>query len=534
MEAVQNELDRHTAFPARLTAIMRSFANLRLPFAAQDLSNSKRAPKLAKTIGSCRWRRHGREEASGWKIKLVVFLLSTLLPIPDLTADWPQFRGPGGLGIAAEADPPVHFGPSTNVLFSIELPAGNSSPIISGNRILLTGREGGNLLTMAFDKRTGKNLWTQEFSPGRLEPFHASLGSPSSSTPVTDGTNVYVYFGSFGLMAYSLEGAELWRKPLVEPILEFGASTSPILAGGKLILQSDQDMNSALLGIDPRTGKTLWKTDRSEFPRAFGSPFLWQNELGEELVVPGTLYLTSYDPASGQELWRARAQSRVVCTSPVAGEGLLFAASWTTGGDSLNKMTLPPFQETDLDKDGVIRKEEIPAGPIRDRFAQIDFDKDKRITPAEWAKMTDIFARVENSVVAIRPGGRGDITDTHLLWKRNRGTPYVPSPLYYKGRLYTVKNGGLFSCFDAKTGQPYYEEERLGAIGDYYSSPIVANGRIYVISQTGTVVVVAAGDTLSVLARNPLGEQTLATPAAQGKVLYVRTARHLHAFSERP
>ena len=144
--------------------------------------------------------------------------------------------------------------------------------------------------------------------------------------------------------------------------------------------------------------------------------------------------------------------------------------------------------------------------------------------------MAEMFLKAGNAVLAIRPGGTGDITATHLAWKSTRSLPYVSSPLYYQGRLFTVKNGGLASCYEAASGKIFYQDERLDAPGDYYSSAIAADGRIYLASQKGVLLVLAAGDTLEVLARNDLREQVMATPAIVGDTLYVRTAGHLYAF----
>ena len=168
----------------------------------------------------------------------------------------------------------------------------------------------------------------------------------------------------------------------------------------------------------------------------------------------------------------------------------------------------------------------------RERFSQMDLNKDGFVTSTEWQLMAEMFAKAGNAVLAIRPGGKGDITSTHLAWKATRSLPYVSSPVYYQGRLYTVKNGGLASCYEAKTGKPLYQDERLDAGGDYYASLIAAGGRIYAASQQGVVTVWEAGDQLKILARNDVGEQVMATPAAVGNALYVRTAGHLYEFGQ--
>ena len=197
---------------------------------------------------------------------------------------------------------------------------------------------------------------------------------------------------------------------------------------------------------------------------------------------------------------------------------------------------MPRFAEVvgeyDKNKDGKFSLDELPKGPIRERFTQIDVNKDQLVTPQEWNDMADAFAKAENAVLGIRSGGQGDITRTHLAWKQTRSLPYVSSPLYYQGRLHTVKNGGLASAYDAKTGKVLYQDERLGGTGDYYSSAVAADGRVYVASQKGMVVVFEAADYLNVVARNDLREDVMATPAIAGNRIYYRTAGSLYAFGQ--
>ena len=216
---------------------------------------------------------------------------------------------------------------------------------------------------------------------------------------------------------------------------------------------------------------------------------------------------------------------------------MLFYASWNVGGDEGDRITMPSFEsvvaEYDKDKDGKFSIDEIPKGPVRERFSQIDVNKDKLVTRQEWDSMADAFAKAENSLLGIRSGGSGEITKTHTAWKQTRSLPYVSSPLYYRGRIHTMKNGGLASCYEAKTGKILYQDERVGALGDYYSSAVAADGRIYFASQKGMVIVLEAADYMNVAARNDLGEQVMATPAIVENQIYYRTATKLRAFGAR-
>ena len=449
--------------------------------------------------------------------------------------NWPQFRGPGGLAVAPTANPPIHFGPQSNVVWKTALPSGHSSPCIAGDRIFLTGFDAGKLETLCLDRRNGRVLWRKPAPAEKIEPTHR-ISNPAASTPATDGERVFVYFGSFGLLAYDTAGKEQWRHPVPTPMTEFGAGTSPILAGNLLILVCDQDQGSFLLALDKYTGKQAWRTERPEFRRGFSTPLVWQHDGEEELVVPGSIWLRSYNLSDGRERWSYSGTSRVANSTPTAGDGHLFSASWNVGSDAGDRITMEPFADfartNDKDADGKLTREEIPAGPIRDRFSQMDLNKDGIVTPTEWQSMSEMFTKAGNAVLAIRPGGKGDITTSHLNWKSTRSLPYVCSPVYYQGRLYTVKNGGLASCYDAKTGKPFYQDERLGAGGDYYASLIAAGGHIYATSQGGIVTVWQSGDELKLLAKNDLGEQVMATPAVVENTLFLRTAGHLYAFGK--
>lgn len=461
--------------------------------------------------------------------------MALVLPIVARSAepDWPRFRGPDGSGVAEGAEPPAYFGTSSNLIWSVAIPSGNSSPCITGERLFLTARDKTQLETICLDRRTGRVLWRQPVSAAKFEPAH-SLNTPATPTPVTDGRSVFVYFGSFGLLAYDLDGREQWRKPLPVPVVEFGTGASPILADEKLIQICDQDEGSYLMAVDKTNGKTIWKVERPEFRRGFATPFVWRHDGTEELIVPGSVWLKSYQLKDGAERWTFSGTSRIACSSPAAGDGLLFSASWNIGGDEGARITMPPFvefaREQDKNSDGKLTRDEIPDGPVRERFLQMDANKDGLVTAAEWEGMRDIFAKAGNALLAIRPGGQGDITATHLAWKVTRSLPYVSSPLFHQGRVFTVKNGGLASCYEAKTGKVFYQDERLGALGDYYSSAVAAGGKIFLASQKGVVLVLTSGEKLEILARNDLREQIMATPAIVGGKIFVRTAGHLYAF----
>ena len=447
---------------------------------------------------------------------------------------WAQFRGPNGSGVSESAKPPVTFGPGTNQLWKISVPPGASSPCVWRDLIFLTGFEDGKLLTLCYQRSDGKLLWRRDAHAEKLEEFHAEEGSPAASTPATDGKHVVSYFGSCGLVCYDLKGKELWQRPL--PVAQtaggFGSGASPILAGGLVIVNRDQVKNCSLLAVDLKNGKIVWESARPDVTQSFGTPIFWKNGGADEVVMSGSLKLKGYDLTTGKERWTLDRMPSFTCTTPVLGEGMLFFAGWAPGKEP---GTFPSFADlakmADTDHDGKITAEEAKAAGFGGFFKSMDVNGDGVITAEDIDLMKAQMAKGENVMVALKPGGRGELSETQVAWKQTVGLPYVPSPLYYRGRVYLVRDGGMASSFDAKTGKPYYEKERLDAAGSYYASPVAADGRIYFISLTGKVTVVAAGgEQPKMLSQADFKERICATPALVEKTLYLRTATALYAF----
>jgi outer membrane protein assembly factor BamB len=466
-------------------------------------------------------------------------LFAAYLNVPNkgMAADnWPQFRGPNCSGTAAGAHPPIHIGPTNGVLWSVEVPWSPSSPCVWGDCIFLSTFADGQLQTRAHARRTGRLLWCNTIKPERLEIFHNTDGSPAAATPVTDGRRVVSYFGSFGLVCYDFNGKELWRHPL--PVAfsggGFGSGASPLLAREFVILNRDQDKDSSLLAVDLRTGKKVWETPRPDAAGSFGTPIFWKNQGADEVVMPGSLRLKAYDLKTGHEHWVVEGLVAFACTTPVTGDGLLFFAGWSPG--KADSPFPPPWetflQQNDKNHDGEVTFDEFDAA-TRDYARGMDRNRDGKITKEDFDLIRAHLAKSENSLVAVKPGGRGDITQTHIAWKATRGLPYVPSPVFYDGRIYFVRDGGMISSLDAKTGNPFYLQERLEATGSYYASPVAADGRIYLASLAGRLTVVkAGGDKPEVLHQANFGERISATPALVGPNLYLRTQTKLYAFGK--
>src|SRR5579872_5336982 len=421
-----------------------------------------------------------------WIIVAAIAVLTSLAG----AAEWPQFRGPNSSGIG-DGKPPVEFGPSQNVLWKTAVGSGLSSPIIAKGRVFLTefDRPTKQLATLCINQRTGKILWRRTVAPAEIEKVH-EISSPAAPTPASDGERVYVYFGSYGLVSYDLDGKLLWERRL--PISQniYGAVASPIVAGDLLVL-NHQGKEAYLLGVNRHDGKTVWKTDRSRFQYGWSTPVYWRHDGIDEIVVLGGDFgpnqrLIAYNLADGAQRWWVAGLPPCGKSTPVIGGGMVFIA-------------------------------------VPDII--MDVEAEKR-NPERAAQ---IYANNGSRVMAIRPGGKSEVNQTHVAWSEHKGTPGVPSPLYYKGRLYTVQNGGIVFCRVAKTGELVYSG-RTGALGYYYSSPVAADNKIYIASEEGVVVVLDGGEELKVLARNKLDGQILATPAIVDGKIYVRTENQLYAF----
>lgn len=458
-------------------------------------------------------------------------LLGTVIVALSLQAApaWPQFRGPNATGVSETAKPPTKFGPQENVLWQADVPASPSSPVISGEHLFLTTFTDGKLQVRSYNTTDGKLRWSKDIPATKLEEYNAAEGSPAAGSPATDGERVVSYFGSVGLVAHDFAGNQLWRYdlPVAETRGGFGSGTSPIIHDGKVILNRDVAEGSSLIAVDLKSGKKVWETPRHAAPTSYGSPVIWKNEI----VVAGSLYMRAYNPADGKETWMLSGLPSYSCTTPAVTDDLLYFCGWSPGkSDSPWPTWASTVGKDDKDGDGKLSKDEFSWGPVW--FNTQDNDKDGFITKKDWDNNTALLNKGENVLLAVKPGGKGDITESHVAWKFTKGLPYVPSALAYRGRVYMVKDGGMASCFDAKSGAPIYVQERLGALGNYYASPVAADGRIFFASLDGKVTVInsAPAEKPEILHQVEFGERIAATMAPVENRLYLRTASKLYAF----
>lgn len=463
--------------------------------------------------------------------------------------EWARFRGPNGSGIAEASKPPITFGPSENRLWKTPVPPGHSSPIVWNDHVFMTAIDEGALVTLALRRKDGAVLWRRKAPAEAVEPVHA-FSYAAASTPATDGTRVYAYFGSYGLIAYDFEGNEVWRRPLPLPPSRYGTATSPIVFGATIILQRDgTSTDSELIAVHAATGAVAWRTPRPLVRDGWSTPVIWRHDGREEIVTIGTNRVVAYS-AEGVERWSVSGLGNQPIHVAVPGPTLLYASMAANNSPS-DPMDIPKWDSLvrdDRDGDGRLTpaefskdagvklraevSKETPGNflPMTQVMGFADANKDAVLTQAEWTGFERAIHAREDKVLAIRPGGAGDSTKEFVAWTGNRGISEIPSPLLYRDRLYFVRSGGMVTSYAADSGKVIIDRQRLGPLGQYVASPVAADGRIYVASELGTVVVFRAADTLDVLARNDLQESITATPAIADDKLYVRTAGHLWAF----
>jgi outer membrane protein assembly factor BamB len=476
-----------------------------------------------------------------WIAVLIVGLATTAGFAADKTLVWPQFRGPNASGIADDQKPPVEVGPDKNVKWKVTAPSGLSSPIVVGDKLVITAFDDGKLYTIAYSRADGKELWRAHAPAKQIEGYLKGEGSPAASTSATDGERIVSYFGSCGLFCYDLAGKELWKHEMTTAATlgDFGTGVSPIIADGTVILLHDEGKEPKILAIDLASGTRKWEQKRQSVS-SFGSPAIWDTPGGKQVVAGGLQKMIGYDLKTGDEKWSVIGMPAASCTTPVVADGNLLYAGWSPGDPEDKAFQLPKFDDllkaAGEEKLGYITKEGADKTPFKAMFNSFDANKDGKLTRDEYDAVLKMAATSRNSAFAVKPGGSGDITKTHVIWKKTKGLPYVASAIAYRGQYVLVKDGGLVTAYDPKTGDEIYLQERAIAGGKYYASPVAANGNIYFTSLDDGVITVMKGgaDKPDVIVKNPkLGERTSATPAIADNTLYVRTAGHLYAFASK-
>lgn len=411
------------------------------------------------------------------------YLLCGCLALSALAADWPRFRGPDGLGVSDEADLPVEWGESQNIVWQTPLPGpGTSSPIVAGDQVFVTSYSGYGLdeanpgeqeqlvrHVLCLSQTDGQILWQRDV-PAELpeQPYSGflALHGYASSTPVTDGQQLFVFFGRSGVLAFDLEGQLAWQTSVGDGLDKWGSATSPLVYDNLLIVNAYVESGS-LVGLDKQTGSEVWRARGVR--RSWSSPVLVELEDGNhEVVVSAEGQLLGFDPRTGERLWSCDGVQDYVCPTPIARDGVVYAIGGRRG-----------------------------------------------------------------TALAVRAGGRGDVTSTHIVWQE-RGGSNVSSPVLYQDHLYWVDDKGIAHCLDRKTGQTVYRE-RLDGAGRVYASVVAGDDKLYAVSRQDGAFVIAASPEFELLRHNVLtGDASVfnASPAISEGRLLLRSDRFLYCIGK--
>ena len=434
-------------------------------------------------------------------------LMALLAGESVIASDWPSWRGPAGTGSTTETRLPERWSATENVAWKAQLGGlGVSSPIVSGNRIIVTSQLGSGVrspgnhprlvqganasaageraiearaaadnrtffLVEAFNRADGKRLWEHRVeATGTLPGVHDkhNLASPS---PVTDGQMVYAWFGTGQIVALDMNGTLVWQRHLGTEISPFevswGHSSSPTLFEDTLLLLCDHAPASYLLAVDKRTGRERWRADRGKGKLSYSTPLVVETPAGPELIVNSSERIDAYNPRTGALLWYTGTTNRFPIPVPIFHDGMIYMSRGYRSG---------PY-------------------------------------------------------MAIRPGGRGDVSATHIAWESQTGAPYISSLVHDGGLIFMATDVGGVTVVDAKTGARVWQQRIEGI---FSASPVAGDGKVYFASETGETIVVRSGRTPEVIARNDIGERMMASPAISNGQIFLRTDDHLFAIGGRP
>lgn len=458
--------------------------------------------------------------------RTILFILLALLAIPAAADDWPRFRGANGSGTSASTGLPTEFGPGKNKVWESAIPFGRSSPVIAGNRIFVSAIENENLVTIALDRGTGETIWRSALERNRTDEFHHDTNS-ATTTPVTDGSNVYVFFQEVGLLAYDSRGKERWRLELGPFRNFYSIAASPLLAGNTLFMLCDQAEGSFLIAVDTKTGQEKWRRNRPARLESYTTPILYPEKgKSRALIVSGSRWIDAYDARTGETLWSLGDVGAGPISSPVLADGILFVNAPDHAEDGW-----APFDgvlaEYDKDENGQLSREEVANAWLIEHFGWLDHDADGAISARDWKAIGDEMVNDNWGVYAVRiPAGKGK---PEVVWNYRKNVAAISSPLVYDDVFYMVQDG-ILTSLDAKTGE-LLKRGRLGTgSAKVYASPVAADGKIYIGTLEGTMVVLRAGGEWETLASVDLDDEIWSSPAIADGRLYVRTRGKLYSF----
>jgi len=480
---------------------------------------------------------------------ICTILIASILSFPSMAQnEWPQFRGPEGTGIPiGEAQYPDSFDVEKNLIWKVDAPTGLSSPVIWEDNIFITGHRRDTFETFCYALESGELKWKKEVVADTVQRFHP-ISSAAAPTVSTNGKQVLAYFGSYGLLCYNMTGMLLWDRKLPLEGNMYGVSVSPVFIDDQLIFSRDNDQMSYVENIDPTNGETIWRTDRPKYPGNWSTPGFCKVDGRTQVLIYGVFSMKAYDLETGEEMWTLPKLTDEPATTPLFAHNMVYVTTYNMKTnpevlglptyDSLlmlydkNKDSLLSFQEIRTNKSILSRYDADGEGdhPLPGFFRWLDVDKDGLMTAKEWTKIENWIGSFDwhNALIALKPPtDKGGLPD--VVWEYTHGVPECPSPLIVGDLIYMIKNGGILTCLNAKSGELQYEQ-KLESGGPYYASPVYADGKIYLGSTRGIITVIREGVGYEVISIGSLGERMMATPAlVEGKVI-IRSHKGLYLF----
>ena len=448
--------------------------------------------------------------------------LLLIFALPLAAEEWTRFRGPNGSGVSSDTGFPGELTPARNLTWRTAARRGKSSPVLTKDRVFLTGAEKGKLYTQCFDRKTGKLLWERAEDQPRTETVN-KLNHEAALSPVTDGENVYVFFKDFGMVSYDAAGKTRWKTPLGPFTNTMGLGASPIIAGDFVVVTADQMDGGFMAALDRRNGEIRWKTAREERD-GWSTPIVRDGKI----ITVSRGQFGVHSAATGKREFSARGVPAAMVSSPVmVGDRVYF---FGYGNDEP-----PPFStrlaKLDKNGDGQLTPDEYGGDLVLLGIAKYIGNGDMIVTQEKWdAKQREILGPNGMMAYQIERGEAGAI-GAHELWRFEKGfTNLIPSLVVYDKVVYVVKNGGILTSFNADTGKVFKTGRVEGALGGYSASPVAADGKVYLASEDGAVAVLKAGADWSLLSVTDLGEPCFATPALAGGSVYLRTDAALYRF----
>ena len=467
----------------------------------------------------------------------VAGIFAALSPVVPNEENSPvYFRCDGGVAGPETGPLPEQLDSPEVLRWRTELDSGHSTPVVCNNRIFLTtfNERKEELATLALSVESGEILWKRIAPTSNIEEFNRSTGNAAQATPACDDERLYVFFGSYGLICYDLEGNRLWEQKMGPFHDDYGSASSPVLIDDKVIILQDHDVDSFLMALDRKSGRVLWKSRRPDAVRSYSTPAVWTRNGRKELLVAGALELAGYNPSDGKRLWWVNGLARIVIPTPVPSGDRIYMASWSPGGDSMWRARMETWQQAlsrgDRNGDGELSRFEVRNFDVRTRFDSIDADQSGKLNQKEWDRYKNVFLNAQNGILAIKPSGQdGEQEENAVIWKYTRSAPYVATPLLDKGILWSVKDGGIVTKIKAESGD-VLEQKRLPDTGNYYASPVSADGKVFFASEQGTVSILADAPDWQVISSHYFRERIYATPLVARDCLFIRTEKALYCF----